>query len=143
MDLKQSERYYHGYIFMPCCTEDHSYFHNQLQGYQAMSSSYPSPVSKCDAIFRTQSEHQATYTSRFTSHSGDHRLFFPATQRERQPQRCEVSRHKISVESLPERPLLRGNNYNGLLRVSMYFPNSLLINLSLAVIFVALKSGLI
>ncbi|KAJ7370387.1 hypothetical protein OS493_032563 [Desmophyllum pertusum] len=99
MDLKQLERYnLHGYVFVPCCTED--YCQNQLQGFQAIpSSSYSTSVPNCDAILPKQrdSTNQATHAPLFTSHrESDCRLLFPAIQRQRlQP--CEVSRSKIGV----------------------------------------------
>lgn len=46
MDLQQSERYFHGYILVPCCPED--FRHNQPQGLQAFPSSYTSSIRNYD-----------------------------------------------------------------------------------------------
>lgn len=107
MDPQQSERYFHGYILVPCCTEDCC--HNQLQRLQAIPSSYNSSIPKDEAILPDQNEHQPTHASRHTSHGreGDCRLLFPAIYRQR-PQTCGVSRHKIGAKRLPASSLLRG-----------------------------------
>lgn len=100
MDLKKSERCFHGYFLVPCCTKDYCNCQNQLQGFQVIPSSYSTSVSKCGAILAEQSEHQA--------HKGDDsRLFFPAIHRQR-PQSCEVSRHKVGVERLLPSSAFRG-----------------------------------
>lgn len=104
MDLKQTESYFRGYVFLPCCNEEHSYFH----GYQP--SYYPSQVSKCDAILQTRRGHQVSHTSRFMPHSGEYRLLLPATQRDPRPQPNEICQHKLSVGNLPEKALSRGNH---------------------------------
>ena len=46
MDLQQSERYFHGYILVPCCPED--FRHNQPQSLQAIPSSYTSSIRNYD-----------------------------------------------------------------------------------------------
>lgn len=109
MDLKESERYYHGYILVPCCTEDYCKCQNQLQGFQAIPNSYPLSISKYDAILAEQSEHQATRATRFTSHRGedDSHLFFPAIHKQRRQSR-EVSRHKVGVEGLAPSSAFKG-----------------------------------
>lgn len=98
MDSKELERYFHGYIFVPCCTEDCC--RNQQQSFQACPSLYPSSAPKYEAVTPEQSRSdQATHSSRFTSHrDGSYRMLFPAIQRER-PQPYEISRHRIGLES--------------------------------------------
>lgn len=100
MDLQQSERYFHGYILVPCCPED--FRHNQLQDVQAIPSSYTSSNLKHDAVLPEQNQQQPTTASRNISHHRDCtcRVVFPAIYRQR-PAACGVSRHKIGQESLP------------------------------------------
>ena len=100
MDLQQSERYFHGYILVPCCPEDFRY--NQLPGLQVIPSSYTSSNLKYDAVLPEQNQQQPTTASRNMSHNSDCtcREAFHAIYRQR-PTACGVSRHKIGVESLP------------------------------------------
>lgn len=101
MDLQQSERYFHGYILVPCYPED--FRHNQPQSLQAIPSSYTSSIRKYDgAVLPEQNQNQPTTASRNIWHHGDCtcRVVFPAIYRQ-QPRAWGVSRHKIGVESLP------------------------------------------
>lgn len=109
MDPQQSERYFHGYILVPCCPED--YCHNQLQGLQTIPSSYTSSILKHDPVLPEQNEKQPAHASRNISHEGESdcpcRVVFPAIYRQR-PAACGVSRHEIGEERLLASPLLRG-----------------------------------
>lgn len=121
MDLEQTERYLRGYVLVPYCTEECC--QNQLQGFQAVSSSYPTSVSKCNAFLPEQagSSSLATHSPRFTSQkSGAYRVLFPAISRER-PQPSEVSRHKVGVKRLLStfQPI-QGNSFRFLLHLYCY-----------------------
>ena len=98
MDLEQTGL--RGYVFVPYCTDECC--QNQLQGFQAVPSSYPTSASKCNPFLPEQisSNSLATHASRFTSlKTGAYRVLFPAISRERS-QPSEVSRHKVDVKRL-------------------------------------------
>lgn len=108
MDSKDSERYFRGYIFLPCCTEECC--RNQSHSFQAGSSFYPSSLPKYEAILPEQSRSVQAHSSRFSSHTRDagYRVLFPAVQKER-PQPYEISRQNFGLESqLPS--ALRGQS---------------------------------
>ena len=101
MDLQQSERYFYGYVFVPCCPED--YHHNQLQGLQAIPGSYTGSNLKYDAVLPEQNEQQPAHTPQNTSHGreSDCRVpSLPAIYRQL-PGACGVSRHKVGLKRLP------------------------------------------
>lgn len=101
MDLQQSKRYFPaGYIFVPCVPDD--FHHNQLQGIQAIPSSYTSSIRKYDFALPEQNQNQPATASRNISHHSDCtcRVVFPAIYRQRSTV-YGVSRHNIGVESLP------------------------------------------
>ena len=98
MDLEQTAL--RGYVFVPYCTEECC--QSQLQGFQALPSSYPTSASKYNPFLPEQmsSSSLAAHSSRFTSlKTGAYRVLFPAISRER-TQPSEVSRHKVGVKSL-------------------------------------------
>lgn len=98
MDLEQTGL--RGYVFVPYYTEECC--QSQLQGFQAVPSSYPTSASKCNPFLPEQisSNSLPTHASRFTSlKTGAYRVLFPAISRER-PQPSEVSRHKVGVKRL-------------------------------------------
>jgi len=110
MDLKHSERYFHGYILVPYCPED--YCHNQLQGLQAIPRSYTGSILKYDPVLPEQNEKQPVHASRNTSHEREsdcaYRVVFAAVHRQRAAV-CGFSRHKIGEERLFASSLLKGN----------------------------------
>jgi len=109
MDLKHSERYFHGYILVPYCPED--YCHNQLQGLQAIPSSYTGSNLKYHTVLPQQNEKHA-HASRNTSQEREcdcaYCVVFPAVHRQRAAV-CGFSRHKIGEERLFASSLLKGN----------------------------------
>ena len=101
MDEKESERYFRGYIFVPCCTKECC--RNQAQSFQtypSLNNPYPVPKHEVFSQEQTSSFVQVPHqSSRFIPHrDGDYRLVFPAMQTD-QLQPCEISRHNIDVES--------------------------------------------
>ena len=102
MDIKQLERYFHGYILVPCCPED--YCHNQLESLtslQEIPSPYTGSILKYDPVLPEHNEKQPAHASRNTSHEREsgcaRRVVFPAIYRQR-PTECGVSRHEIDEE---------------------------------------------
>ena len=109
MDLQHSERYFHGYILVPCYPKDYCY--NQPQGLQAIPSSYTGSILKYDPVLPEQNEMQPARASRNTSRERESdctcRAVVPAIYRQRSAERG-VSRHKIGEERLLVSSLLRG-----------------------------------
>lgn len=93
MDFKESERYYHGYIFLPCCTKE--CYQNQPHKLQEYRSLYPSLIPKNEAFLpdRANSVDQVPHPLRFSAYrEGGYRFIFPSTQKG-QTQSCEISHH--------------------------------------------------
>ena len=93
MDFKESERYYHGYVFLPCCTKE--CYQNQPHKLQEYRSLYPSLIPKNEAFLpdRANSVDQVPHPLRFSAYrEGGYRFIFPSTQKG-QTQSCEISHH--------------------------------------------------
>lgn len=111
MDFKESERYYHGYIFLPCCTKE--CYQNQPHKLQEYRSLYPSLIPKNEAFLqdRANSVDQVPHPLRFSAYrEGGYRFIFPSTQKG-QTQSCEISHQNgIDVEG-PMRTSYKAGKY--------------------------------
>lgn len=111
MDFKESERYYHGYVFLPCCTKE--CYQNQPRKLQEYTSLYPSLIPKNEAFLpdRANSVDQVPHRLRFTAYrEGGYRFIFPATQKD-QTQPCEISRHGVIDAEGPLRTSYKAGKY--------------------------------
>lgn len=111
MDFKESERYYHGYIFLPCCTKE--CYQNQPHKLQEYRSLYPSLIPKNEAFLpdRDNSVDQVPHPLRFSAYrEGGYRFIFPST-RKGQTQSCEISRHNGIDAEGPLRTSYKAGKY--------------------------------
>lgn len=111
MDFKESERYYHGYIFLPCCTKE--CYQNQPHKLQEYRSLYPSLIPKNEAFLpdRANSVDQVPHPLRFSAYrEGGYRFIFPSTQKG-QTQSCEISHHNGIDAEGPLRTSYKAGKY--------------------------------